>query len=170
MQRTSFEKFYLYFDKILLSFFGVGFSKYAPGTAGSLLATLTARLLVDLNTFLFLFMTIFLLGLSLWRIKIYLLTHPEDKDPSWIVIDEVVAIFFLFCILGKVSIIETVLLFSIFRFFDIVKPYPIYLVDQKRGALPLMADDLVAALFTYLVISLLRYLNYLLFSHLHLLS
>jgi len=47
--------------------------------------------------------------------------------------------------------------FVLFRFFDIVKPWPIRQLDRKvSGGLGIMIDDIVAALFTIIVLAVLR--------------
>ena len=45
--------------------------------------------------------------------------------------------------------------FVIFRFFDILKPWPTNIIDKKvRGGLGIMLDDIVAAFQTLLVLSI----------------
>jgi phosphatidylglycerophosphatase A len=47
--------------------------------------------------------------------------------------------------------------FLLFRFFDIVKPWPIRQLDRKvSGGFGIMIDDVVAALFTILVLAVLQ--------------
>ena len=46
-----------------------------------------------------------------------------------------------------------VLSFFLFRFFDIIKPFPINLVDEKmKNALGVMLDDIIAGIYTTIVI------------------
>jgi phosphatidylglycerophosphatase A len=45
--------------------------------------------------------------------------------------------------------------FFVFRFFDVIKPPPIRLIDRSvKGGFGVMADDLLAALYTLLVVAL----------------
>ena len=49
--------------------------------------------------------------------------------------------------------------FVLFRFFDIVKPWPIRQLDQRvSGGFGIMIDDIVAALFTIIILAVLQYL------------
>lgn len=72
-------------------------------------------------------------------------------DHSAIVWDEVVA-FWLVLLVVPESWASQLVAFALFRFFDIVKPPPIRMVDaQVRGGFGIMLDDLLAAFFTLLV-------------------
>jgi phosphatidylglycerophosphatase A len=43
--------------------------------------------------------------------------------------------------------------FVLFRFFDIVKPFPINLIDKKlKNGLGVVMDDLIAGLFSFLIV------------------
>lgn len=107
-----------------------------------------------------------LLILGTYFTKIYL-NYTDSKDPKEVVIDEVVgqmltiilvffSVFFAnesnlvkyFSTL-KVSIILLFILpFCLFRFFDIIKPWPINWLDKNvKGSLGVMVDDLAAAIF-----------------------
>jgi phosphatidylglycerophosphatase A len=47
--------------------------------------------------------------------------------------------------------------FLLFRFFDIVKPWPIRQIDSKvGGGFGIMIDDVVAALFTMVILAVLQ--------------
>ena len=76
------------------------------------------------------------------------------KDPSCIVIDEIVAML-LILILINTDLISFVLSFILFRFFDIKKPFPINWVDrQVGGGLGIMLDDIIAALPPIIIINI----------------
>lgn len=137
-----------------------------PGTIGSLVATILAYLLFSFGVNL-LIVTLLLLIIGL------ITTHIIEKklqlhDPSWIVIDEAIAIFFLaFCYaittmlippatandfaltssIFKVSdIVNFTIIFVVFRFFDICKPGIIGVVDRKyHNSVMTTVDDLLAA-------------------------
>jgi len=69
------------------------------------------------------------------------------KDPGKVVIDEVVGQFIALIpvpfVLGT-AWWATILAFLLFRFFDIVKPYPARKLESLHGGLGIMADDVVA--------------------------
>ncbi|WP_341788619.1 MULTISPECIES: phosphatidylglycerophosphatase A [unclassified Rickettsia] len=107
-----------------------------------------------------------LLILGTYFTKIYL-NYTDSKDPKEVVIDEVVGqlltvilVFFSAVFVNesnvikhlstlKVSIILLFILpFSLFRLFDILKPWPINWLDKNiKGSLGVMVDDLAAAIF-----------------------
>ncbi|MBN8828562.1 MAG: phosphatidylglycerophosphatase A [Sphingobacteriia bacterium] len=80
----------------------------------------------------------------------------NKKDPKEVVIDEVVGQWLLFwlCAPGIQLIIDKVndliiclIMLILFRIFDIIKPWPISVIDQKiRGGLGIMLDDIFAAI------------------------
>ncbi len=81
-----------------------------------------------------------------------------EADPSTIVVDEMVAFWLVLVMLptGPHWFMLQVLAFVLFRFFDIVKPPPIRSIDRRwKNAFGVMADDLVAAFYTLIVVALL---------------
>lgn len=92
----------------------------------------------------------------------------SNSDPGWIVIDEwagmSVALFGVYTQELSYSsaqlALHVVLAFTLFRFFDILKPWPIILFERIPGALGIMMDDIVAGAITSSIILLLRYLYF----------
>ena len=75
------------------------------------------------------------------------------KDPSKVVIDEVAGQFI--ALLTVPFLVEPawwsiILAFVLFRFFDIVKPYPARRLENIKGGLGIMADDLIAGVYAAL--------------------
>ena len=55
------------------------------------------------------------------------------------------------------SLLWIVIAFVLFRFFDILKPYPIRYFDQKlESGFGIMVDDVLAAIYAVIVIAILR--------------
>ena len=86
----------------------------------------------------------------------------NSKDPQEIVIDEVVG---QMLVLLAIPVYETLYplpliyyligSFLIFRLFDIWKPYPInYVDDNLSGSLGIMLDDIIASIYSILILSL----------------
>jgi len=79
-------------------------------------------------------------------------------DSGHIVIDEIVAFWIVLLLLPGDAAHGGWLLvaaFLLFRFFDIVKPPPIRNLDRRlKNGIGVMADDLVAAFYTLLVLAL----------------
>ena len=155
------------FGKSILTLFGVGYFKYAPGTAASVVTCAFWLLLYSLkiNFLLLVFLYLIVLFYSIILIDKFSKKFSE-VDAKEIVIDEFLGMslplitfyslaahradwegvgqFFLFLILPS---------FVLFRFFDIVKPYPINLIDKKlKNGLGVVMDDLIAGLFSLLIV------------------
>ena len=129
---------------VLATCFGVGSIQFAPGTWGSLFALLLICNITFLQEWIIL-ATLLIVALSWW---VCVEAHKDTKsDSSEIVIDEFAGMF-VACIFVNHDVISLVFVFLFFRFFDIVKPWPISWVDKniKNGSGILM-DDLLAGLF-----------------------
>lgn len=153
--------------------FGIGYSKFAPGTVASLITTLSFYLLFKIGYLeirglhlIYIVIVIFFLGiLVIDKFSSFF----KEVDAQEIVIDEFVGqnvplLTILFIPLNSDTLdqdftILIILSFIIFRFFDITKPYPIYLIDKKmKDGLGVMLDDLVAGIFSAIMICVIAYL------------
>jgi len=82
-------------------------------------------------------------------------------DPSSVVIDEIcgylVGIFLL-----PFTAFNAILVFILFRFFDIVKPWPVSLLDRKmKGGAGVVLDDIAAGIYANIAAHLvIRFLNH----------
>ena len=129
---------------LLLAFgFGSGLSKKAPGTVGSLVALGIWILIADLALIPYI---IFLIISGL--IGVYICGVASEKlgvhDHGGIVWDEFVGLWIAMICL-PVSWLSIILGFGLFRFFDIVKPWPISWADKNvSGGLGIMLDDVFA--------------------------
>lgn len=155
------------FSKIISTWFLFGTFKKAPGTIGSL-ATLPLLPFVLPNSIIGIAIIFTLFLLSFWSITNYVRYYKITGDPSEVVIDEVIGqlltTFLTFITLeNNVNIKYHFSLyfacFVFFRFFDIAKVWPISFIDKElKGALGIILDDVLAAVFAYLSIILLYYL------------
>ena len=128
-----------------------------PGTFGTLVGVLIFQL-ISFNT---LYENIFVIStISFFypSFKLFLRkTIFLDKDDKSIVIDEILGYLF-FMIFFENNINNVLFGFILFRFFDIVKPFPISLVDKKiKNSFGVMLDDIVAALFSGIILYLISY-------------
>ena len=73
-------------------------------------------------------------------------------DPSRVVVDEMVGVWIPLLIVTCWW--QAVVALLLFRFFDIVKPWGIRALDRRRGAFWVMADDIVAGLYSLLALYL----------------
>ena len=154
-------------DKIglaLLTMFGIGHIKYAPGTVASFVTCLIyyPLILIKIN-FIYLFI-IFLILLIYSIILIDKLSHHfKEKDPKEIVIDEFIGqsiplIFMSEYIISSKNPLPIFLAFFLFRFFDILKPFPINIIDKKmKNGLGVMLDDIIAGIYTSIAILIFGY-------------
>jgi phosphatidylglycerophosphatase A len=140
--------------------FGVGRSRYAPGTAGSVVALPAAWLIAEFfgRGWLLLAATIILLPIGTWACEIYASVKGE-VDPKECVIDEVVGqwivcAFAPILVAWYITVAWYFFAFILFRLFDIWKPWPISWVERiVPGGLGIMADDVVAALLGSVIIA-----------------
>ncbi|EPY5581232.1 phosphatidylglycerophosphatase A family protein [Campylobacter upsaliensis] len=141
-------------QRFYLTFFYSGSVKKAPGTFGTLAAMIPAffvlRYLGE--------QTLFLLSILIFIASIRVIDDYEKKtqkhDDKHIVIDEVAGVFLACAIAASAenSLLNFVLAFIFFRFFDITKPSIIGKIDKKvKGGLGVMLDDMLAGLFTGLL-------------------
>ncbi len=136
------------FSVVIASFFGVGYLPAAPGTWGSLAAIVIAYFFfpVKIPELLLVAFTVTLIG-------IYASYRAEDvygKDGAEIVIDEAAGIFVSIIAIPK-SIETYTMAFILFRFFDIVKPFPARRSERIPYGVGVMADDVIAGIYAGLL-------------------
>lgn len=133
--------------------FGSGLTPKGPGTAGSVVGLLLFIPLSQLSIPVFLAVTTLLFLVGIW-----LCGESSRKlgvhDHGGIVWDEIVGMqVTLFLI--PMTLPWLVAGFALFRFFDIIKPWPIKWLDEKvSGGFGIMIDDLLAGLFAFTIIQL----------------
>lgn len=126
----------------------------APGTAGTLAGILLYLPLSALPEPAYLF---FLLAFT--GVAVYLAREAEvvfkQKDPPCIVIDEIAG--FLWAMFFVPPTITTVSIgFLLFRFFDILKPFPVRLLQDKLpGGYGVVGDDVMAGIYSNVVLQIL---------------
>jgi phosphatidylglycerophosphatase A len=139
--------------KLYLTGFNIGCLKYMPGTFGTLLA-IPIYILISNNSlylnllliFSLFFLSIFLLNLS-YNKSIF--NHIDDKS---IVIDEIIG-YLSFMIFFPPTVANILIGFLLFRFFDIIKPFPIYLIDKRmKNSFGVIFDDIIAAIFAGIIL------------------
>ena len=146
--------------KLIVTFFYIGHAKIAPGSiaslATSLLFYLFAKYLIYHFFIIIILATIFI---AFFCISIYTNQLPE-KDRSEIVIDEVVGQsiallpLLLFSETTSPDFFMCIISLLFFRFFDIVKPYPINKFDKMNNTFGVIFDDILAGVFSALLLTL----------------
>ncbi|MDA0261736.1 MAG: phosphatidylglycerophosphatase A [Proteobacteria bacterium] len=137
---------------LVATFGGAGLLPRAPGTWGSLAATLLAIAIQRYaGTPGLVIAIVVAFAVGWWATKIYL-TRGDDPDPGSVVIDEVIGQWITILAVPP-SAVYYVFAFLLFRFFDIYKPWPIRLIDRRvPGALGVILDDVLAGVFAAIVL------------------
>jgi len=130
--------------KLFLTFFYAGMSPWAPGTIGSIAATLAGALILQyFPVDVLLLLTILITIIAIKEINAYEKDGGTHDDKS-IVIDEVAGLW-LALVIASENWVQILLCFIFFRIFDIWKPSIIGKIDrQVKGGLGVMGDDLLA--------------------------
>jgi phosphatidylglycerophosphatase A len=153
--------------RLIITFFYTGLSPVAPGTVGSLAASVLLYLLfIILNPTFAIWQMVLLAGLLLacvfsvalgkWAVRNY-----HRKDPQMFVLDEVAGICLtnLFLpIKGAHGLLTIAVAFIAFRIFDIVKPPPARQLEKLGAGWGILMDDLAAAVYASLLCQVLLHL------------
>lgn len=126
-----------------------GLSPVAPGTMGTLSALLVLYLLKPSVAVHLSIATISIVA-GIWASGLYE-KRSGRKDPQEVVIDEFAGYLVATAFLPQ-SVVVLLSAFALFRFFDILKPYPINKLERIGGGAGIMLDDLAAGLYTNLII------------------
>ncbi len=131
---------------------GVGFLPLVPGTFGSA-AVIAVFLLVRHSpaAFALCLAAVTALGLLLGT---QAETIFKRKDPKYVVIDEVAGMLISLAALPFYSPAVIAAAFILFRCLDTLKIYPAEAVQDRHGSVGIMGDDIIAGLYTNLVLQL----------------
>ena len=129
----------------------IGNISFAPGTLGSIVGLPLCFLLSKIDLSIAVVLTMLFMFLSI-RIAQQAEKILKTEDPGCIVIDEIVGL--MVTLLGlpfnKVSAVAG---FIIFRFIDILKPYPIRSIEKRlTGGTGIVMDDVVAGIYSNVVL------------------
>ena len=156
------------FNSYFVTLLGLGKIKFIPGTIGSLATVIILYVIfhifnVSSNFVLLSLVVIFIY--SFYAVSSYI-KNNENKDPSEIVIDELIGqaipIYSYEISHGTEkspdeAIIFYCICFILFRFFDIVKPFPVSFFDKNfKNSFGVIMDDVCAGL--YVILSLICFM------------
>jgi len=130
----------------------IGYLPIAPGTFGSLFAlALFILLKPTLPAHLVLILLIGTIGVISSHIaEIFL----NERDSGHIVIDEVCG-YFVSVLFLPYSLGYAVAAFFLFRFFDILKPFPIRQIESAmKGGIGIMTDDILAGIYANAILQI----------------
>lgn len=134
---------------------GAGYSPIAPGTAGTVVAIPIYLAFSSFNPCIY-----FLSVLTMTVLACYVADMGETvfgrPDPPPVVIDEIVGFLWAMALIPP-TLVNILFCFFLFRFFDILKPFPIRQLERKlKGGLGIVMDDVAAAAFTRLAFEIIR--------------
>ncbi len=134
-----------------------------PGTFASFLSIvilfpIVEYKIISVEIFIAIFIVIFLL--SLFFINKFS-TYTETQDSKIIVIDEFLGIYLILLFYDQIKIINPyvtmMLIFILFRFFDILKIFPANIIDKRlKSAFGVILDDLIAGIYTIIILYILN--------------
>ena len=152
------------FNSILVTMFGLGKIKFMPGTLGSLATTVFLFYLfhpLNISSNIILISLIIIFIYSFYAVS----THTEsskNKDPGEIIIDEFlgqsIPIYLYEISHGTTkesdqAIVYYALFFILFRYFDIMKPFPVNFFDKNfKNSFGVIMDDICAGLYVVLTV------------------
>ncbi|MEN3033826.1 MAG: phosphatidylglycerophosphatase A [Aquificaceae bacterium] len=138
--------------RALATCFGIGNSKFAPGTLGTLFGAILVSIL-KFEIALKLLIGAFLLAVAIWASGAFA-KEIGEKDPENVVIDEAAGIYACFLFIEP-HFSNLVSGFLVFRAFDIIKPFPIRVFEKFPGGFGIVLDDVVAGILSGILLKLL---------------
>ena len=136
--------------------FGTGLAAKAPGTFGTLVGIPLFLVMQSLPVAIYCLVTTILFLVGVWicdRTARELGVH----DHPGIVWDEVVG-YLVTMLMAPSGWLWIIMGFILFRIFDIWKPWPIKIIDQRiSGGFGIMFDDLIAGVFAFISIHILSF-------------
>ena len=162
------------FNTLFVTMFGLGKIKIIPGTFGSLATIIMLYIffhLIKISSHIILLFLISVFIYSFIAVASYI-KESENKDPKEVIIDEFIGQsipIYLYEIshgtqkTSDEAVIFYSICFVLFRFFDILKPFPVNFFDKNyKNSFGVIMDDVCAGF--YVVLSLICFMvlrNYL---------
>ena len=149
----------IHFTNLFVSLFYSGYFRKWPGTFASLVSILILYPIIELNIFsknIFIYIFIFIFIISIYFINKFS-NFTKTHDSGIIVIDEFLGIYLIFIFYEYIyfinSYITLLLIFVLFRFFDITKIFPANIIDKKMSnSLGVLLDDFIASIYTIIIL------------------
>jgi len=143
------NKFFLF----LATGLGVGYSPVAPGTLGTLIAIPVYYFLSNILSPIYEITLVGFFFLAVW-ISENAERFCGKKDDQKIVIDEIIG-FLITMLWVPRTLLFVIIGFFLFRFFDILKPFPIRRLEKGfKGGFGVVLDDVVAGVYGNIILHL----------------
>ena len=156
------------FNSLFVTMLGLGKIKYIPGTIGSFVTIIILYYLfhiINLSPNIILFFLILIFIYSFYAVSSHI-ENNENKDPGEIIIDEFIGqsipIYLYEISHGTEKTQNEVIIFYgicfiLFRYFDIMKPFPVSFFDKNfKNSFGVIMDDVCAGF--YVVLSLICFM------------
>ena len=150
------------FNSLFVTMFGLGKIKFIPGTFGSLATTIILFYLfhiLNISSNIILISLIIIFAYSFYAISAHI-KNNDNKDPGEIIIDELlgqsIPIYLYEISHGTTkendeALIYYLIFFILFRYFDIMKPFPVSFFDKNfKNSFGVIMDDICAGLYVVL--------------------
>jgi phosphatidylglycerophosphatase A len=131
--------------------FGAGYAPFASGTFGAAVGVLLYLATAGLSPQARVAFVVALSAVGVWASSVAA-RHFDREDPGQVVIDEVAGQLLTYG-LFDLSWSGLLIGFVLFRIFDIVKPWPARRMEDWPGGWGVMADDLMAGVYAWLVLA-----------------
>lgn len=132
-----------------------GRSPFAPGTAGTLVGVLLYFGLKNVGLLPYIILTCLVCIVGTWAAGQAEVLLAKRDSPS-IVIDEIAG-YLIAMFLVPVGWGYIAAGFFLFRVFDILKPWPLYDLQDVHGGLGVMLDDMGAGVYTNILLQIAAY-------------
>mgnify|MGYP001406111213 CR=1 FL=1 len=152
------------FNLLFVTMLGLGKIRFMPGTFGSLVTTIVLYYLfhtLNVSPKIILISLIIIFIYSFYAVSDHI-KNSKNKDPGEIIIDELLGQsvpIYLYEIShgttkdGGEAIIYYSLFFILFRYFDIMKPFPVSFFDKNfKNSFGVIMDDICAGFYVVLTL------------------
>ncbi len=129
---------------------GAGYFPIAPGTVGSAVGIVVYWVTRHLDPIWQVMLLVAVSIVGTWASTVAA-KHFGREDPGYVVIDEVAGQLMTLLLLD-VGLIGAFLGFLIFRVLDIIKPWPAGRFEAFPGGIGIMADDLMAGAYGWILL------------------
>lgn len=137
----------------IATFFYLGYSPLAPGTAGTLGAIALFYLLSHFSTLVYILFFLVFTIISIWASAEAECIFGKT-DPGQVVADEVCG-YLVTMFLIPPSLRNIVMGFLLFRFFDIIKPPPAGRAERLSSGFGVVIDDIIAGVYSNVILQVL---------------
>ena len=152
------------FNSLFVTMFGLGKIKFIPGTFGSLATTIILFYcfhILNISSNIILIGLIIIFAYSFYAVSTHI-KNNVNKDPGEIIIDEFlgqsIPIYLYEISHGTTkeineAIIYYIIIFTLFRYFDIMKPFPVSFFDKNfKNSFGVIMDDICAGFYVVLTL------------------